>query len=369
MSKQANPTLIGAFLLGGLALILGGVVLFGSGKIFKDSEQYVLFFDGDVAGLNIGAPVTFRGVKVGSVAQVLLHFDPKDLSLRIPVIIKIDHETVRNIARTENLDGMDDILQDFIKRGLRAKLKLQSFVTGQLNIEFDFYPDKAARFVAPTLSNNTIMLTELPTIPSDIEELRKTLKDLPIEKMISKAISALEGIERVVNSPKMMEAIDSLDDSLEEIESLSRTVNDGIPELIRHVEHAATELRELLKSADDTVVDTRRQIDGVAGELLIAIKDFRTLVDDAGDLVTTLEKRAVGLSDDIKTAAGNADQALTQAEKTLKAFEGITAKDSAMGYRLLTMLDELTAAARSVRVVAEYLERHPEALLRGKEGR
>jgi len=90
MSKPANKTVIGIFVVGAIALAVIAIVVLGSGKFFKQTLRAVCYFEGSVGGLNIGAPVVFKGVKIGSVADVILHFDRKDLIFTIPVYIEID---------------------------------------------------------------------------------------------------------------------------------------------------------------------------------------------------------------------------------------------------------------------------------------
>ena len=64
MSKKANPALVGGFVLGALALAVVAVMIFGSGRLFHQTERYVLYFQGSMTGLNVGSPVVFRGVEV-----------------------------------------------------------------------------------------------------------------------------------------------------------------------------------------------------------------------------------------------------------------------------------------------------------------
>ena len=88
MSSKANPTAIGAFVIGALAIAIGGVVALGGGKFFKDTTTYVMFFDSSVSGLRVGAPVEFRGVNVGSVTKILGTIG-EDLEIQIPVYVEI----------------------------------------------------------------------------------------------------------------------------------------------------------------------------------------------------------------------------------------------------------------------------------------
>ncbi len=98
MSKQANKKAIGAFVVVALALAVAAIVIFGSGKFFVKSEQYVAFFQGSVKGLRVGAPVVFRGVKIGEVTKMMIYADHQDQSFEIPVILEIEPENFQNIG-------------------------------------------------------------------------------------------------------------------------------------------------------------------------------------------------------------------------------------------------------------------------------
>jgi paraquat-inducible protein B len=93
MAKKVNRTLIGAFVLGAIVLVVAGVMVFGSGKFFAKTNTYVMFFEGSVKGLNVGSPVVFRGVKIGEVTNVRLIFDPAKLSALIAVYAEVDPES------------------------------------------------------------------------------------------------------------------------------------------------------------------------------------------------------------------------------------------------------------------------------------
>ena len=94
MSKQANTKLIGGFVIGAVVLIMAGILLFGSGKLFSHQKKFVLFFEDSVKGLNIGSPVDFRGVNIGTVTDIKIVLNKKDLSLRIPVFIEIEPKRI-----------------------------------------------------------------------------------------------------------------------------------------------------------------------------------------------------------------------------------------------------------------------------------
>ena len=72
MAKRANPAFVGAFVIGAIALAIAAVALLGSGSLFRNTHQFVCFFDGNVNGLRVGALVKFKGVEIGEVRQILL---------------------------------------------------------------------------------------------------------------------------------------------------------------------------------------------------------------------------------------------------------------------------------------------------------
>src|SRR5208282_1219362 len=132
MSKQASKSLIGAFVLGALVLVVAGIVVFGSDKFFRKVNKNVMFFEGSVKGLQIGAPVMFRGVQIGHVTNIVLEVNAKDLTAFIPVYTEIYPQKIVPIGSNVSYDQR--YLQALIDKGLRAQLQLQSFVTGQLMV-------------------------------------------------------------------------------------------------------------------------------------------------------------------------------------------------------------------------------------------
>lgn len=354
MSQKASPTLIGLFVLGAVALFTAGILIFGSGKFFRDARTYVLYFQGDVANLKPGAPVTFRGVKIGAVTAVVLNFDARDMALRIPVFIEIDSRQIRMVNGTIPAVERDNIMPELVKRGLRAQLKMQSILTGQLGVELDFHPETQPRLLGLKASLNGEEYVELPTIPSEIERIQKTLKQLPFETMVAKAISSLEAIEEIVKSEELRVALVAFTATMKNVETMTTTLNRQIPEVATAAEEALGEIRRL-------AVNAGKEINTLNANLAAAL-------DGTGKLVNDFDSQVRPLARDLHETMASARTTLKRADDALEAFRGIASKDAATGYRLYSALDELSNAARAIRVFAEYLERHPEALIRGKEG-
>jgi paraquat-inducible protein B len=345
MSKQANKTLIGGFVLGAVALVVAVVLIFGSGRFLTERLTYVLHFEGSVKGLNIGSPVLFRGVKVGTVKNIRIQAESDLVTILIPVLIDLEPKRFGNPRRAEDPEAN---LQRLIKAGLRARLELQSLVTGQLMVELDFHPDSPIKLVDET------EYPEIPTIQSGMQELAKTIEKLPLDQLANKLTSAVAGLEKAVNSPEVAESIVNLNKTLKETKRLVRNVNSRIEPLASSLEETIKEYGKLARDVDEQVEPLASGVDKV-------LKDTRKLVRNIDGQVTPL------LSS-VNNTAKLADDALVQAEKTLKAIEGLAGKDSAVVFELKKMMRELSAAARSIRNWASYLERHPEALIRGKSG-
>jgi paraquat-inducible protein B len=324
MSRRANPALIGAFVLGAIALVVAGIMVFGSGRYFTDTRNFILFFPGSVRGLNEGAPVLLRGVRVGSVVDVDISLDPEKMGFRIPVLIEIDPEHISvldgpPIGKERSPDEMARLL---IARGLRAQLQLQSFLTSQLLINLDIYPD-----TEPRLVDVDTPYIQIPTIPSNLERLSQTLGEIPLEEMVRKAFLTLEGIERFVNAPELTSSLRSLDSTLREVNELVESMDQRLGSTDRRLESTLREAQELLQNLN-------RQVE---------------------PLMSTLQETSL-----------TGRQTLESAEQFMNSLEGMTGEDAEIRYRLTETLREVALAARSLRSLADFLEANPDALLRGR---
>jgi paraquat-inducible protein B len=322
MNGNANKAIIGAFVLGALTLLVVGVLVFGSGKLFSDTRKFVVYFDGSVKGLNVGSPVMFRGVKIGSVSDIQIAFDSQEMATLIPIIIGIERDKFRGGETDRNY------VQELIDKGLRAQLQTQSIVTGQLAVYLDFFPDSPV-----VLRGTGTEYPEIPSILSKSEELQKTLAELPLEDLVEKTHSAMEGIDRLVNSPELHAAVRSLDTTAKEIQEMVRNLD-------REIRVLGQESRKTTLAATSAFSQMEQFMameEGTTGEIARSINE------------TMLEARAT----------------FAKTEETLEALRQ-TASDERSSYQLQQTLREMAAAARSVNTLVDYLERHPEALLRGK---
>jgi paraquat-inducible protein B len=351
MSKPANKKVIGVFVLGAIALLVVALVVFGSGKIFKKTVPVVFYFEGSVKGLNVGSPLVIRGVQVGSVTDVVLQYNPKDLSLRIPVYADFDPEKVSRVggiggARTPP-GKPGEQLKKLIERGLRAQLQMQSILTGLLMINLDFLPNTPVRLLGTDPKQ-----LEIPTVPTAMEELTQKIEKLPIEEIFNRLANTLEQIEKVIGSPEVEGGVKDLAQSMKEVRALIKSINAEIKPLTAGIQDTLQDTRTFVKHADTEMQGMTSRLDGV-------MKDTQNLVQNAD--------RQVGpVASDLKKTLEETRGALAQAQKTMQAAEAHYAQGSAFYFELTEALQGLNEASRSTQLLVEYLKRRPDAVIWGK---
>ena len=362
--------------------MIAGIILFGSGKLLSKRVPWVLYFDESIKGLSVGAPVNFRGVKIGSVSDIKVLFNPRDKSthsIRTPVYIEIETARITPVGREPVQESLKDRIlhaifemelpprnerryaQELIQRGLRARLEMQSFVTGQLAIGLDFYPDTPINF-----HNHQDPYPEFPTIPTSFEEISTTLEDIPIEDLVNGILQAVKGIAHLVNTPELLDSLRALQNTMENIQDLSQTLDTRVVSLTDSLEQTLEAARVTLEQASQALA----MKEGPSGELAASLRETleatKAAMDQAHVAFTLQDGPAANLVRDLRTTVKILDETFTQAQETLSATKGIVDENSILRYELGKALEELSAAARSVRYMAEYLERHPEALIYGK---
>lgn len=213
MNKKVNKTAIGLFVLIGVVLVLVAILIFGSGSLFKRTYKYVLYFDGSLKGLSVGAPVTFRGVKIGSVKNIGLVYNEKIKEIAIPVTIEIEQ-------RIKGMPSLGDPGNEekMIAMGLRARLEIQNLLAGQLMISFDFYPDKAPIFYG--LKHE---YPELPTVPVS-QDFMELINDVPIKDITMNLTETLKGMNKIVNSSDLESGLKEFKGALAEVRQAGHSV-------------------------------------------------------------------------------------------------------------------------------------------------
>src|SRR5512137_394385 len=309
---RANHKVVGGFIIGGLLLLLLAIAGLVSGKFLTRSTSFVSFFPESVRGLQIGSPVTFRGVPLGQVTGIEAYMAPDGTGIDIEVTYQVNLDRIRDkggaVSQLEAM-GPRAAAKELGAKGLRAELLSTSLVTGQLYIDLDFHPDQPPRMVdIPT------RYAQIPTAPTKlqllgdrIEKLATAISDVPFDQLVR-----------------------DVSDTLHAIRDLARE----------------SEIRTALAAAGAAGREAQRTLANVDR----LVSEVRIKVGDA----------------DVKQVMGDLHRTLAAAEKGLLQIKDTIAGTSGAQRELSHTLGEISRAAGAVRVLAEYLERNPSALVEGK---
>jgi paraquat-inducible protein B len=331
MSKPVNKTLIGIFVVVAMSLMITAVLILGSGKFFKHNPKFVMYFQGSVQGLAVGSPVNFRGVQLGRVIAIKMFFNPQNLAIMIPVYVELEEGSLKTVPGSqsmnarEKLPSLENFAQELIKSGLKAQLEMQSLVTGQLMVSLDFHPDKPA-----TLVSADRRYPEIPTIPTSLQELSARMAKVPLEEIFEKLNATMSGIEKIVNTPETAGTIKAIRQAAAETRSLVQTIAQQVKPLAARMTDVATEVQKLTGRLESQIVPMAAQLHHTA--------------DETG-------------------------RTLKKAQATLGSIEDVASPDGLLAPRLAKTLDDLGAAARSLRLLADTMQQQPDAIIFGKKNR
>lgn len=331
MSKKASPTLIGVFTLVGLLLTGGALVTFGAGKLFEKSSNILLHFDQSANGLLVGSEVRFGGVRIGRVASIKVLFDPQGNRKIIPVVVELSDKDLKDVGSTSGAK-LDFTTESGVKRavaaGLRAKMKQQSFLTGQLYVEFDIVPETPGFIYQPEGKPRYPMV---PTMGTEIDEL----------------------IAGVANGLKKFNALD-LQGTMNELRSLIATTNNEI---------AALNMEEI----NDNVVGITSDIRAfTSNDKLGSALDS---LDDALKGVDLLTKKGAEKFDpfvkELEKVLQQANVGLMKIDQAVADFANVTNPRAPTLIRFQHVLVEVERTSRAIKELATDLKRNPDAILKG----
>jgi len=310
--SPAKPALVGAFVLTGLALLVVALILFAGKHLFSHQLAAVSYFEGSVAGLDVGAPVTFRGVRIGSVTRIGISINLKDLSSRIPVYMEINPSGVQLEGHT----GDDDktVRRRLLAAGLEAQLGMQSLVTGELRVDLDLQPG-----AHPTYLGGDVSEDEIPSSRSKLQTLEAEISELPLKEMADNANLALTSIRRVTD--QLGPRVGPLLDSLKRTSESAHVTIDAAQAAAAHIDSLA-----------------------IVGQ-----------------------QQVTANGDALKGLIASSDRTVRDADALVLSLNEMTAPNSRMRDDLQSTLRDLAASASSLRTFTHEIERNPSDLLkRGK---
>lgn len=322
MSKKANPTVVGVFVLIGLGLAVGGVLLFGSARWLGKPVRFILYFESSVKGLEPGAAVAVSGVKVGRVAEVMLRHNQDDGDDHRPVLIEVDKSLIEKLSdRPFELDN-PAVLKRWVERGFRGKLQAESLVTGVLFVELGVMSDAPP----PVYHQVQARYLEIPTVPNEIQLLLENLAKMDFDRVFTR----LDVVMAVLTQ------------RLEEFNAAQ--ISSGLTNVLAN-------LNQVVASPD----------------LTNALASGRVALEEVAALSASLRGRVDPVASRAQVALDEATQTLRNLAQTSETMRNTLAPHSRLNADLAATLVELRYAAQAVAELADFLTRHPNALLSGRD--
>ncbi|MEQ8660166.1 MAG: MlaD family protein [Gammaproteobacteria bacterium] len=360
MSERANPVVVGGFVIGALVLLVTGVLMFGSGALFSERVPAVAYFSGNVRGLQVGSSVEFRGVRVGTVTDIQLALGRGGAELMIPVYMELEPRSL-TLAGSAAPAGAADaarFLDTLVADGLRARLDLKSFVTGQLAVGLDMYPHTEV-----ALSGAQDGVYELPTVPSALDRVSKVLYELPLQDIASNFIDTLDKLARFLD-----------DENLAALLRDAAATSAASRATMTTMQH---KLGPLLDAAHASVASLHTTVDTLGRHGVATLDDYARLAAEASSRLAALTARLDGTLARIESTSATVEAriapvaaaavaTLDEARDAIAGADSVLGEDSHTRYNLDVALEELAGAARALRLMAEELQRNPDALIRGK---
>lgn len=320
MSSKASPVAIGAFVVGAIVLTLGAAIFFGGSLLGSRQGQLAaaVIFTGSVKGLNIGAPVTLRGVKVGEVTDLRVNYDVSHKQFVIPVSIALSRA---ELGFRSDAD-VDARLHTLIERGLRAQLKTQSLLTGLLYVDLDFLPGTAPRYVEFGTER-----PQIPTAPTELEAILQRVSEIDLQSFMQNADRTLRVLADLLADPQTQQVPANINATL-------------------------AEMRTLLAGTDQQLTALGKRLD--------------TLAVTADGTLVELRTRLVRTSDELDASLHTLDATLLSVRNAAENAGYVLSEQSPVFHQLTRTATELGRAARALQGLGDVLSREPESLLRGR---
>jgi paraquat-inducible protein B len=298
------------------------------GEPLPEGVRFLVRFRGDVDGLNTGAAVRIRGFRVGTVRDVRVTFDSASGVLDVPVVIDVVPEFVFiDGVPPRDDDALRKVVAMLVGRGLRAQLR--GSLVGRSHIALDLVDDAAPAAVARGGD-----YPEIPTVPTRgaevmtvAEGLLKRLETLPIEELASDVQKAAV--------------------------ALRETVEDLRPALER-----------IVGESEQTLSAVRTALSGP--EMSRMMNDLKAATEDIRLIATDLREESTSVMRNLSDATEAASRAAGEASMVIAGLDTTIGRKSPIWSDVNRLLAELNGTARSLRLMLQYLERHPDAIIRGK---
>jgi paraquat-inducible protein B len=291
MIKNANSTVIGSFIVGAVMLIVVTFMVFGSGKMFVTTQQFIIYFRNSPQGLSVGAPVKLKGVKIGEVTKITPIYDTKG-QFNVEVIIELMEGVVKRIGDQNPQETPQEKIRILVEKGLKAQLESESMVTGKLFIKLDFFPDE--KIILEGFSPN---LVEIPSIPNTFELLEKDVKNIfdrlgkiKFEEISNNINDLLVSSDSLIRHPSLYRSLDEMAENLKLSQKLIIDTDTSVVRLTEEFVGIASEMnktlveiKRLMKSLENVTANNRYELNKL-------LKEYRKMSEAIRDLSDYLQR-------------------------------------------------------------------------------
>lgn len=323
---KRNALLIGGFVVAAFAIAVAAILWLGGNDLFTRQQKARVFYQGNVSGLSVGAPVTFRGVTIGQVTDIGIQMDAGTLKTTVPVALRLQPTALRLSNGTED-KALD--LPALVQRGLRARLASQSVVTGQKAIELDFMPDTPATLLGGPGA------PEIPAVGDRFGALIDQVANLPLRDTVA----------------DMREAIQELRTTLVSVQKTLDGAQGVLVGATKELQMTGAESRKTLVAASEAI----RQVQGSSEATL---KSITQLADSSRQTVLAAQP-------ELQRTLVGARQASETAKLAMDRLADVAAPGAPLRGDLEAAVKDLSQAARSLRSLSEQLEERPNAIIFG----
>ncbi|MBO9483618.1 MULTISPECIES: MlaD family protein [Gammaproteobacteria] len=312
MNRKSLSVSVGLFVILIITMTFALVLFLNvDGFSRKAVQRYQVLFDSSIKGLNVGAPVTLRGVKIGEVVTIktrLYHNHQKVLNV---VTIDMYPDAISEQGKSSD----HNVLGQLLKQGLSAQIGLQSVLTGLLYIEVDFFDS------FPEMQPVATEYPQIPTVPNNLEEFIERFESINIAEMASSLTEVLDNLSRLTGDDRLNKLIDDVDKAFVSMTAMSNEMASSMA--------------------------------GIRSE-------FASMSRDAGEVTALLKTQ-------LPAATQQLNETMLQLQQTMSAAEETLAPDSPLMYQLTQSSKDISRASRAVDDLADLLQRQPDSIIFGRQ--
>ncbi|MEN8199407.1 MAG: MlaD family protein [Thermodesulfobacteriota bacterium] len=339
-NKKVQPALIGVFVTLSCLLFVIAVIIFGGSRFFDKENVVIAYFEGSLKGLSIGAPVTYRGVTVGKVKEIKIYVENDEHNQHqviIPVLIALSAGSSISVDSGEgDYDGSPYVfLEAMCKQGLRAKLKLQSMVTGQRYIDLAVYENSPAIY-----RDKGDTYLEIPTLPSETQQVTRILENMDFDEMFNRVNNIFASLDQL--SGNLAASVDV----------------EMIKKLMTELSKSVTSLNSILAKVDSGATPVFENMNS-------SLKDIDALTRHADELVSSFDSNLPPLMEEMTATVANFNATIEKAQQLIDQAGRTIKPTSPIYHRISEAMLQLEKTAASVENLSELLYRNPNALILG----